>query len=321
MEILILISALGLAVVIAVLKNFQFAPSELSEFELARRADEGDGTAAYELYRRPLLPTLAGLRSFKVVLLTSALATLLVATHDWWLGLALLLGIWLATELVANKGWLTRTSHAVQRVVEPRIIQVAKHASAVMRHFAPHHAGAQTAAVSSRHELLHLINHDTQFLTTAEKTRVQAALAFGDLKIADVMVPRDKIATVDVKETVGPVLLDRLHKDGHQIFVAVKKDLDDIKGLLYMSDATSGHPEIKTVKDAVRPTVHYIAQNEPLESVLAASLQSGRQLFIVVDDHGNTTGLISLRDALTKLLGTAPPTETRLSTDKSKVNE
>jgi CBS domain containing-hemolysin-like protein len=50
-------------------------------------------------------------------------------------------------------------------------------------------------------------------------------------------------------------------------------------------------------------------------------LQSGKQLFIVVDNQGNTTGLISLRDALAKLLGIAPPAENlHVSNDPKKVD-
>jgi CBS domain containing-hemolysin-like protein len=303
MEILILASAISLAGAIALIRGFQFAPSELSEFELARRADEGDGTAAYELYRRPLLPTLSGLRSFKIVLLTSLLATLLVATHEWWMGLLLLLAIWLATELTIAKGWLSSAAHGLQRFLEPRIITTVRHASSVLKHLAPHHAAMRAQAIGSRDELVAVIAHDTKLLAAAEKARVQGALAFGDLTISDVMVKRGDIATVETKETVGPVLLDRLHKDGFKVFVAVKKDLDHVQGLLYMSDATSGHPEIKTVKDALRPVVHYLAQDTPLVDVLAATLQTGRQLFLAIDHNNQVTGLITLADALERLNG------------------
>ena len=319
MELLILTSALVLAGVLAVVKAFQYAPTSASGFELSRRANDGDGVAAYELVRRPLLPTLIGLKVLKIVVLTSVLAASLLLTHHVLIGLALLVIFWLASELIVAKGWSVKMAMAAQRSVEPKIIHLVKYVSGIFKHFAVQDAAHAQTVVSSREELLHIINSDTALLSSDEKARVQGAIAYGQLKIADVMVPASKIATVDIKETVGPVLLTRLHKDGHQVFVAVKKDLNNIRGLLYMSDATSGHPEIKTVKDAIRPRVHYVGQDEPLESVLAAGLQSGRQLFIVVDNQGNISGLITLADALAKLLGAAPPTQTRLSTDPTKV--
>lgn len=305
MEILILMGALMLAVTIVIVRGFQYAPSQLTAFELTRRADEGDDAAAYELARQPLLPTLSGLRSFKVVVLTSLLATLLVATHDWWLGLGILLIVWIMTEVAVNKQWLAGIAHKLQRATEPHIMSVVHHGAAVLKHLAPHHAHAERAAVGSRTELLHIIDTDKTFLSAEEKSRIQAALAFNDVKISDVMVPRDNIATVGVKETVGPILLDRLHKDGHSVFVAVKKDIDDIKGFLYMADATSGHPDIKTVKDAIRPSVPYVPEDAPLSHVLGAALTTGRQLFIATDGKGQTRGLVTLADAINTLQGQA----------------
>ncbi|HET9412016.1 MAG TPA: CBS domain-containing protein [Candidatus Saccharimonadales bacterium] len=318
MEWLVLICAILLTGLLSVVKSFQYAPSQESQFELDRRAAQGDGVAAYEIVRRPLLPTFIGLRVLKIVVITSVMATLLLAWFGVW-GLCLLVLLWLLSELCVAKGWVQPVAIAAQRMVEPRIIHMVPHTRPVFKHFAPVRSVESDSQVSSREELLHILNHDTQLLEAAEKARVQGALSYGSLTIADVMVPRDAIATVRTSETVGPVLLTRLHKEGHAIFVAVEKDLSHVEGLLYMADATSGHPGIKTVADAIRPTVHYLAQDEPLDSVLAASLQSGRQLFIVVDNQGNISGLITLADALAKLLGAAPPVQTRLSTDPTKV--
>jgi magnesium and cobalt transporter len=201
-------------------------------------------------------------------------------------------------------------------MIEPRIIKSVHHVAVVAKHLAPHHSGTHGPAVGSRTELLHIIDTDSTFLSTQEKQQVQAALAFGDVKISDVMVPRDNIATVNIKETVGPILLDRLHKDGHSVFVVVKKDIDDIKGLLYMADATSGHPDIKTVKDALRPSVPYVPADAPLGHILGAALSTGRQFFIATDGKGKTLGLITLADALHALHGrTIEPVQTYRSPD------
>lgn len=310
-------SAVGLTILLALIKSFAYVPSTLSDFELARRADQGDGMAAYEMVRRPLLPALTGLRMVTVIVLSSALAALLVGSYHV-AGVVAFACLWLISDIIAAKGWLAKVGFLLQKASEPRVLKTVGRTKGVLRHFAPH-SHVHEFSIGSREELLSIIDRDQHLLTAEEKSRVQAALAFGKLKISDVMVSRDKIVTVKTTETVGPVLLDRLHKAGHNIFVAIKKDLDDIQGLLYMADATSGHPEIKTVKDAVRSKVHYLPQDDPLEAVLAASLQTGRQLFIVVDNNGNTMGLITLGDVIAKLLGAAPPTSDDVITEPQKV--
>jgi Mg2+/Co2+ transporter CorB len=60
--------------------------------------------------------------------------------------------------------------------------------------------------------------------------------------------------------------------------------------------------------------VHYIPVNAGLQDVLTASLMTGRQLFIAVDEHGTTKGLITLADTLAHLNGEPLPKEATVTT-------
>jgi CBS domain containing-hemolysin-like protein len=318
MDMLMQVAAMAIALVIALIKSFPNQPSALSESELRRRIETGDQMAAYELARQPLLRAIDGLITVKVAVATAVLAVVLVAASGWS-GLLLLIIYLLSAEFVAARGWLHGLAVSASQAIEPMTISAVRLLAPVLGLFAPRRSAMPDTAIASREDLAELITRDKKVLTATQKTKLLGALDFGDRKVSDTMVPRDSIATVEATETVGPVLLDRLHKIGHNIFVVVKRDVDHIQGLLYMHDIVRPDPELKKVKDAVRPTVHYIAGNAPLSAVLVASLQSGRQLFIVVDENGNTQGLITLRDALVKLMGTAPPDHTYTSTDPEKV--
>jgi CBS domain containing-hemolysin-like protein len=321
MEILIQLAALALTLLLAVIKSLRYAPIGPSDFELSRQAEAGSEAAVLEWRRRGALPTLVALQYIKEIIISVVIAVLLFGFHGPVLG-SLLAGVYFfLAYLLAVRGWVGGLSRPLQKSLEPILIKVATALKPVLGFMTAKDSQAAGASVASRGELVHLIDADKQVLSPEDKQRLKGALAFGTLKIKDVMVPRDNIATVEVDETVGPVLLDRLHKEGHKIFVAVKRNLDHIEGLLYMSDATSGHPDLKKVKDGVRKSILYLPEDEELLTVLGASLQSGKQLFIVVDNQGNTTGLISLRDALAKLLGIAPPAENlHVSNDPKKVD-
>jgi CBS domain containing-hemolysin-like protein len=312
------LAAIAITLVIALIRSFPNRPSALSQDELRRRVESGDPDAAYELARRPLLRAIDGLMVVKVTVAVAVLAVLLVITGGW-AGFLLLIIYLLSAEFVAARGWLAGLAGSMSRTIEPMTIAAVRILAPLLNMFAPRRLGTPEASIASREDLAEMIARDRTVFTSAQKAKLQGALAFGDLKVSDAMVPRDQIVSVETTETVGPVLLDRLHHAGHNIFVAVKRGIDNIQGLLYMADIVHPDPELKKVKDAVRPTVHYIAANAPLSAVLVASLQSGRQLFIVVDENGNTQGLITLRDALVKLMGTAPPDHTYTSTDPEKV--
>lgn len=308
MEWVIQIVALLLCVLLALIKTMRFAPSGLSEFELRRRATAGEKEAIAEEHRRMILPTCIAVRDVKELVLTILLLWLLFATHDVWVGLLLSAAYLFAAHVIFAKGWLAQFAKRLQRMVEDFVNKHAKVFIPALGWLATVRGMEDEAlGIASRDELRAVIANDSQLLAPDDKSRLLGAFDFGSLLVADAMVPRDKIITVDSKETVGPVLLDRLHKDKHNIYVVVKKNLDHIQGLLYMHDLTPIDPDIKEVADATRPTVHYLHANAPLQDVLSASLASGRQLFVVTDDDGKTKGLITLADALRFLNGEPLP--------------
>lgn len=314
MDWIIQIIVLVLAVCLAYAKSLLYQPNGLSDFELQRLIRHDDKAAHAEQYRRSLLPTYIALRSLKEVIFSAMIAALLLSTYGWLIGAVLTIGYLFAAHAVAARGWLSGFARYTQQIVEPRVNKYVQAVRPVFAWLAPASVAAGGSAIASRDELRQLIAHDTQLLAPQDKARLLGAFDFGSLLVADAMVPRDQIVTVDIKETIGPVLLDRLHKQKHNMYVVIKHDLDNIRGLLYMHDLTPLDPDLKEVKDAIRPTVHYVPAHAALQDVLAASLHSGRQLFVVVDDHGKTKGLITLADALAHLNGEPLPKTAPVST-------
>lgn len=303
MEWLVQCTALVLALFLAMTKSLRYEPSGLSDFELAARVKKGDTLAMREQQRRELLPTFMALRTFKTLALSIFLVALLVATHPIWIGIILAFAYYLLAEVAAAKQWLRRPVARVQQKAEALAWKIIQKVRPFVALLAPKLLSVAGGAIGSKQELQHLIATDSSLLSSDEKARLLAAFEFESLTIADIMVPRDKIVTVDISETVGPVLLDRLHKQKHEIFVVVKKDLDHVKGLLYMSDIATPHPDLNTVKDAVRAKVITLSGNAPLNEVLSASVKTGKQLFIIVDKDEKTIGLVTLKDVLAKVTG------------------
>ena len=306
MEWLVQFVAICLSLLLAAVKSLRYQPNALSEFELERQVKAGDAAAISEKERRSLLPTYLALQYSKEVAISVILAVLLLSVYESAFGALLTALYFAAAYAIASRGWLNGFARSVQLKLEPLVTRYVIKLSPLFKWLAPKEGGTLPAPKSgfhSRDELRQLLKDDVKLLSPQDKARMLGAFDFGSLIVADAMVPADQIKTVDIKETVGPVLLDRLHKDAHNVFPVVKKDIHHIKGWLYMSDLTPPDPDLKLVKDAVRPTVHYLPVNAPLQDVLSAALQTGRQLFIAVNDAGETQGLVSLADALAYLNG------------------
>lgn len=314
MEWLVQFVAVCLSLLLAAVKSMRYQPNALSEFELERQVKAGDHAAISEKERRALLPTYLALQYTKEVAISVILAVLLLSTYESAVGALLTALYFAAAYAVAARGWISKGVNNFQRRLEPRVTKYVIKLTPLFGWLAPKPSGGSGMALHSRDELRQLIKDDTQLLAPADKARMLGAFDFGSLIVADAMLPANQIKTVDIKETIGPVLLDRLHKDGLNMFPVVKKDIDHIKGWLYMSDLTPLDPDVKQVKDAVRPTVHYLPVHAPLQDVLSASLQTGRQLFIAVDEEGRTKGIVSLSDALAFLCGEPVTAESPVST-------
>lgn len=313
MEWVIQLAAVATGILLSVVWAWRLDPNNLSEFELHRQINAGHGAAKAEQQRRLLLPTYQALRSLKEIILVVVLAMLLVPTHPWFGGV-LFFAYLCGARAAAAQGWFGGWVGKIQAWYERRFSGYVQKLAPFLIFLAPKKVFAADTSIASRDELRQLIATDTTLLSPDDKARLLGAFDFGTLTVADAMVERDHIVTVSAKETVGPLLLDRLHKANHRVFVVIKKDIDHIQGLLYMHDLTPLHPDIKEVKDALRPTVHYVHAQAPLQDILGASLLTGRQLFIAVDDQGATKGLITLADALRFLCGQALPSAAPVST-------
>lgn len=316
-EIIIFLSLICLTVVLIVVKGLRFVASTASEYELTRQAQAGNTHAAHELKRRELLPMFNAVQ--KIVELLGLAAILLVAFTGLPPAVAALVVLLLLflSELVATRKLLARLSASLQKKLEPLFWKNATVLTRALGLFISK-TQSQQFTFASKDELRRLIEADQSVLEQQEKGRLLKAFDFNTAKLVDHMVVRSKIVVVDQAETVGPLLLDRLHKSGHNIFIVVNKNLDHVKGLLYMSDLVPLDPQIKTVKDAIRPTVHYLPDDAHLKDVLVASLKTGRQLFLATSKGGEVTGLITLRDALHGVLGEELGRESAVATQPLK---
>jgi len=301
-EIIILLVGLILAIFIAFVKTFNLSVSSLSEFELQRLRESGDKAAARELNRRLLEPTLEAAKNLKVMILSVALVAILVTCLPVWLGIIASLVFLVLVEVAAAKGWFARAAVSFQAKFDRQLIAYLKKISKILAFMQPQTKGGEFS-LNSIDELKQLIAGDAGVLSNGEKAQLLGALQFDQTKISDVMVQREQITTVGINETVGPLLLDRLHKAGHNIYPVVDKNLDHLKGLLYMSDLVPLDPDLKEVKDALRPNIHYLSADAKLTEVIDESIKTGRQLFLVKNSASKIVGLIILKDVLKILMG------------------
>jgi CBS domain containing-hemolysin-like protein len=132
------------------------------------------------------------------------------------------------------------------------------------------------------------------------------ALTFGDKTVSSVMTPRRKIKFVEAGDTIGPMVMDELHKSGHSRFPVVKGSpkatTPDIVGTLYLKDII-GHEGGGKIKDLARKDVYYINEDSNLRQALSAFLKTHHHMLIVVNSFEEVIGVLSIEDVLEQIIG------------------
>lgn len=304
-EVLVQLMAFALVVVVASIKSLRFAPSEITDFELDRQLKKGSQAALFEDHLRAERPLLLALQRLIVLLLTVLLILLLASVYQFWLALVFVLGWLLVIELIENRAKLRNYTEKLFENYHEYIFRAVDAVRPMLQLMADRQLllDKRVATFYSKEELLASVRQDHTSLNKEEKLLVKQALAYTGIKIRDIMTPRSVVVSADKADTVGPVLLDRLHKSGQSRFPVVEKDLDHVVGMLYMHNLVPLKPKIKTVADALDPKVFYVHEEKTLDHALHAFLRTKHHLFIVVNEFEETTGVITIEDILETIIG------------------
>jgi CBS domain containing-hemolysin-like protein len=132
--------------------------------------------------------------------------------------------------------------------------------------------------------------------------RTERALVFTDRKVLDVLKPRKEAYLVDGDETIGPILLDTLHKQHQSSFLVYKGDKEDIVGSLTLSDAINAKHGGR-VLDLIRNDVTFVNEDFDLGQALRALRQTNQVVAVVINNFEEFVGVLTLDMVLQELLG------------------
>jgi len=120
----------------------------------------------------------------------------------------------------------------------------------------------------------------------------------------DVMTPRTVVFSLSEHTTLEEA--NKVPKKWeHSRFPVYDRDTEDIVGIvltkeLFMALAEGNNDMPLT--ELMRP-VHFVVETAPLNRVLMEFLELRQHLFVVLDEYGGLSGLISLEDILEEILG------------------
>ncbi len=300
---------IGSVKIIMLYKMYNSVPA----LELKRLARDGNHRAA-SLYK--VANYQASLDAFLWITGTAMASVLLIwsARTNWWLASLLITGIaWLVIWAPAPR-WEGRFG-ALSAISAKYLASVLAFLNPVLGRMAtwlPPTARVQLhSGLYEKKDLLDLLNNQNQQLDNridgSDLKIASGAISFGDKTVRSVMTPRRKLRLVGAGETVGPMLMDELHKTGHSRFPVVKDSTaknatPEIVGTLYLKDII-GYQGGGKVKDQARKDVYYINEDASLRQALGAFLKTHHHLLIVVNSFEEIAGVLAMEDVFEQIIG------------------
>lgn len=245
--------------------------------------------------------------------LTSAVSLIMLARElPIWVSL-LIVGplLWIAFSLIPATR-LTSFGARLTTLVTPPIVWVLNYIHPLLSRAADLVERRYTLPVHTklyeRNDLLELIEQQQSQadnrVSHEELEIAKRALSFDEYKVGDALTPRKRIKTVLADDTVGPILIDELHK-GHEDF-AIVRETKKGPAIGSLDINRLGIESKGTVRDVMRPTVYYVHENDSLSEALHAFFVTNHPLFIVVNSFEEYVGVITVENMLRQLLGHLP---------------
>jgi len=130
-------------------------------------------------------------------------------------------------------------------------------------------------------------------------------LELGHKTVRQVMTPRTVTFSLDQDMTVADTLKLEAMFSRHSRIPLYHNTPNDVTGIVMRKDILLAAAEQKNslpLSQLMNP-VHFVAETAPLNRVLVDFYERHQHLFVVVDEYGAMTGIISMEDILEEIVG------------------
>ncbi len=141
-------------------------------------------------------------------------------------------------------------------------------------------------------------------ILSKESHLIENLLKLKHIKAKDIMTPRSVVFALPSTMTVGEAIEDdKLYI--HSRIPIYDESIDHISGVVFNQTILEESLEDNNDKllSAIAFPIHKVSENIPVSAIIDVFIKKKTHLFIVHDNYGQTSGVVTLEDAIEALLG------------------
>lgn len=159
--------------------------------------------------------------------------------------------------------------------------------------------------IHTEEELRHIIAESQEggAIEPEERELIQNVFDFDDRIVREVMVHRTKMCRISVKRTLKEVI-DVIIKEGYSRYPVYGKTQDEILGVVHAKDVITQYftdPDLP-LENIIHPVL-YVTEAKKVDHLLREFQRKKIQMAMVINEYGETQGLVTLEDVLEELVG------------------
>lgn len=163
---------------------------------------------------------------------------------------------------------------------------------------------------NSSEELIEVVNesHEKGVLNTNEADMIQNIVELRNKDAKDVMVHRKNVVALDGKMTIKETI-EFINENSFSRYPVYLDDIDDIIGsvhikqlLKFVDDSKNLNKRLQDVDGLIRE-IDFIPETNTIYSLFNRMKIKKNHIAIVVDEYGQTSGIITMEDILEEIVG------------------
>lgn len=160
-------------------------------------------------------------------------------------------------------------------------------------------------------DIMSMVNegHEQGVLEASEAEMITNIFQLDDKEAGDIMTHRKNLVALDGELTLREAVEFILKEGYNSRYPVYEKDIDDIVGILHMKDALIAAENKDNLQTAIKDIdgllreANFIPETRNIDSLFKEMQSEKIHMVIVVDEYGQTSGIVTMEDILEEIVG------------------